>query len=193
MPHVPGQPQYQDKPEPSQVFADTFPAEPWMCRNQTLLRAIEDLATNITLSYLSSSDLTDTSTTFKTIETSNTQNYYLYRPLYLVLPYGIALLFSSITAVIGLYSIYLNGVSHSMSFSAILATTRNQQLDMLTRGASLGAEPLNKDISEAKLRFGPLLSSSEIDQGQSRQVDVPHIAFGYEKGIGSLRKRGAYV
>lgn len=195
IPHIPGQP-HQDQPEPSQVFANTFPTEPWMCRNQTLLRAIEDLATNITLSYLSSSDLTDTNTTFKTIETSNTQNHYLYRPLYLVLPYGIALLFASITAVIGLYSIRLNGVSHSMNFSAILATTRNLELDTLTRGASLGTEPLKKDISEVKLRFGPLLSSTGISSEHlepEHRENAPHIAFGYEKTVGRLRKRGAYV
>jgi len=57
----------------------------------------------------------------------------------LLLPYGLALLFVFIAAGLGLYSIYLNGVSHSMDFSAIIATTRNTDLDLLTRGAWLGS------------------------------------------------------
>jgi hypothetical protein len=51
----------------------------------------------------------------------------------------LALLFLFIAAGIGLYSIYLNGVSHSIDFSAFLATTRNTDLDLLTRGAWFGS------------------------------------------------------
>lgn len=152
-----------------QVFRNTFPSEPWMCRNQTFLRAIEDLANNITISYLSSPELTNSNTTFKTIMTSNTVNYYQYRPLYLALPYGIGLLCVSIVAITGLYSIHVNGVSHSMNFSSILATTRNPNLDVLTRGASLGAEPLKTDISKVKLRFGPLLDSKSGERGNNEE------------------------
>ena len=35
-----------------------FPGEPWWCRNRTLARGIEDLANNITISMLSSANLT---------------------------------------------------------------------------------------------------------------------------------------
>jgi hypothetical protein len=44
-----------------------------------------------------------------------------------------------------------------------------------------------------KLRFGPLLNSTGIDRGQDQREDVHHIAFGSEKTVGSLKKRGAYV
>ncbi|KAE8448032.1 hypothetical protein EG329_009955 [Mollisiaceae sp. DMI_Dod_QoI] len=174
-----------------QLFLNTFPSEPWMCRNQTFLRAIEDLANNITISYLSSPELTNTNTTFKTITTSNTKNYYQYRPLYLALPYGVGFLCVFIVALTGLYSIHLNGVSHSMNFSSILATTRNPDLDVLTRGASLGAEPLKTDISKVKLRFGPLLGSKEGEQGDDGEK--LHVAFGRENSVGTLKKGRLYI
>ncbi|KUJ11656.1 uncharacterized protein LY89DRAFT_594462 [Mollisia scopiformis] len=174
-----------------QMFQNTFPSEPWMCRNQTFLRAIEDLANNITISYLSSPELTNTNTTFKTITTSNSSNYYQYRPLYLALPYGIGLLCVSIVATIGLYSIHLNGVTHSMNFSSILATTRNPDLDVLTRGASLGAEPLKTDISKVKLRFGPLLDSKEGERGDDDEGI--HVGFGRANKVGTLRKGKSYI
>jgi hypothetical protein len=40
------------------VNGTKFPHEPWMCRNKTLARGIEDLANNITISMLSSANLT---------------------------------------------------------------------------------------------------------------------------------------
>jgi hypothetical protein len=68
---------------PVQTFTNTFPSEPWMCRNGTLVKALEDLANNITISYLSSPDLTNDNTTLRTIVTSNTYNIYQYHPFYL--------------------------------------------------------------------------------------------------------------
>lgn len=109
------------------------------CRNRSILRAIEDLSNNITISYLSSPNLT--SNEVRNITTSNTKIVYVYRPLFLILSYGVGFLFTFIAAVVGLYSIHLNGVSYSSLFSTFLATTRNSDLDALTSGASLGADP----------------------------------------------------
>lgn len=39
------------------ISNNLFTKPPWMCRNQTLLKAIEDLANNITISMLSSPGL----------------------------------------------------------------------------------------------------------------------------------------
>ncbi|KAF2195674.1 hypothetical protein K469DRAFT_744184 [Zopfia rhizophila CBS 207.26] len=180
----------------SAALGNAFPTHPGMCRNQTLLRAVEDLANNITLSYLSSSYLTDSNTAFRNITTSNTISVYEYHPLYLLLSYGIGFLFALIAAAIGILAIIENGVSHSAAFSAIIATTRNPELDALTRGASLGAEPLPKEIQMVKLRFGPLLNTYDAE-GEGEQQDigsenVPHIAFGFEKSVGRLQKGALY-
>jgi hypothetical protein len=140
------------------IFMTAFLSQPGTCRNQTLLRAIEDLANNITISYLSTPHLTNDNTISRNIVTSNTYNIYQYHPLYLLISYGVALFLSSIAAIVGFYSLHSNGISHSASFSAIVATTRNPELDSLTKASSLGADLPNTDIKKTKLRFGPLLS-----------------------------------
>jgi hypothetical protein len=179
----------------TQAFIDTFPTEVWMCRNGSLVQAIEDLSNNITISFLSSPDLTNDDTLLRNITTSNTVNVYQYHPLYLLLSYGIGLLFASFAAVVGLYSLYINGTSHATSFSAIMATTRNSDLDSLTRGSSLGAEPLNTRIGKAKLRFGPLLKIDDaIDlkrKVNGRPVVAKHTGFGFEGTVGYI-ERGAW-
>jgi hypothetical protein len=184
--------------DPVQTFTNTFPSEPWMCRNSTLMKAIEDLANNITISYLSSPHLTNDNTTSRTIVTSNTYNIYQYRPFYLFLSYGLALLLSFIAALIGFYSMYMNGVSHSNSFSAMIATTRNPELDSLSIRSSLGADPRNMDPQNTRLKFGPLLNP--IDElknnpGEySHVIDgVPHVSFGFEENVGKLRKGALYI
>ena len=181
------------------AFDETFPSEPWMCRNKTFLRAIEDLANNITISFLSSAELINTNTTRRNITTSDKKrNEYVYQPLYLLLSYGLALLFTSLAASLGFYSLWLNGVSHSMSFSAIVATTRNPELDLLTHGSSLGALPPKADFEDAKLRFGPLLNNTKgaSDEGprdERQNSSVPHLAFGVPERVGNVEKGAAYV
>jgi hypothetical protein len=183
---------------PAQTFTNTFPSEPWMCRNGALMKALEDLANNITISYLSSPDLANDNTTLRTIVTSNTYNIYQYHPFYLFLSYGLALLLSFVTAIIGFYSLYVNGVSHSNSFSAIIATTRNMELDSLPTRPSLGADPRKVDLQNTRLKFGPLLNP--IDEQRNRvelyshvTEEVPPVAFGFEENVGKLRKGALYI
>ncbi|KUJ07565.1 uncharacterized protein LY89DRAFT_742794 [Mollisia scopiformis] len=182
-------------PNSTVVFMNTFPSTPWMCRNKTLIAAIQDLANNITISYLSSPQMTGNKTVLKTIQTSNTVNKYQYHPFYLFVSYGLALLFSFIAALVGFYSIFLNGVSHSMSFSAIVAATRNSELDALTGRSSLGADPMQPENESLRLKLGPLL---DVDELKYTGVDPnlgergPHVAFGLENNVGRLRKGEIY-
>lgn len=73
--------------------------------------------------------------------------------------------------------------------------TKNNDLDMLTHGGSLGAEPLRSDLKLAKLRFGPLQNSGLIMEGRQSGIgkEVPHAAFGFEKSVGRLQKGSLYV
>ncbi|KAB8304071.1 hypothetical protein EYC80_005413 [Monilinia laxa] len=186
----------------SATFTNTFTSttQPWLCRNRTLARGIEDLANNITISYLSSPDLTSDGDP-QNIVTSNTNNYYVYHPLWLLLSYGLALLFSALAVAIGVYAIRSNGVVHSNSFSAIVATTRNTELDGYMGRSSLGAEPLQSNDRDRRLKFGPVInqattedSSSGGENGSQCETDekIPHIAFGLEENIGQLRKGELY-
>ncbi|CAD6446802.1 0a3e53ad-cc74-4819-a71a-6b31110dcbe1 [Sclerotinia trifoliorum] len=190
--------------DPSATFSNTFTStnQPWLCRNRTLARGIEDLANNITISYLSSPDLTRNGDP-QTIVTSNTNNYYVYHPLWLLISYGLALLFSFIAVVVGVFAMHSNGVVHSNSFSAIVATTRNPELDECLGRSSLGAEPLQTDSEDRKLKFGPILDPTKTgdlkdisrDSEGQRGADekIPHVAFGLVQSVGQLRKREMYI
>ncbi|KAK6609643.1 hypothetical protein H4I96_03574 [Botrytis cinerea] len=184
--------------DPSSTFTNTFTSttQPWLCRNQTLARGIEDLANNITISYLSSPDLTSDSD-LQQIITSNTNNYYVYHPLWLLISYGLALLFSVIAVAVGVHAIHSNGVVHSNSFSAIVATTRNPELDKFLGRSCLGADPLREDSEQRRLKFG--LVSDEVITGNLKSADGEsesqwqmekhsHVAFGPEQNVGQLRK-----
>ncbi|ATZ48314.1 hypothetical protein BCIN_03g05400 [Botrytis cinerea B05.10] len=138
------------------------------------------------MSYLSSPALT--STEFRSIPISDTAVVYVYRPIFHILLYGIGFLFTSIAAIIGLRSMYIDGVSYFRLFSTILTTTRNADLDVLTSGASLGVDPLAKNIEQTKLKFGPVLGEQEISQSSVPGCGVLHIAFGLEGTFGDLKK-----
>ena len=107
-----------------------FPSEPWMCRNRTIDRAIEDLANNIIISMLSSSNFTMNTTAQITFLSA--QNVYKYDKRNLLVSYGAVILVTVIAIIIGIVSLIENGVYHDTSFSAIMATTRNPDLDALS-------------------------------------------------------------
>ncbi|KAF7885250.1 hypothetical protein EAF00_011068 [Botryotinia globosa] len=182
---------------PSSTFTNTFSSttRPWLCRNQTLARGMEDLANNISISYLSSPDLTSDSD-LQTISTSNTNNYYVYHPFWLLISFGLAFLFSIMAVAVGIHAVKCNGVVHSNSFSATVATTRKPELDEFLGRSCLGAEPLREDPGQYRLRFGPVLDqvitgnhkSPEGPESQWQMERHSHVAFGIEHSVGQLRK-----
>jgi hypothetical protein len=68
-------------------------------------------------------------------------------------------------------------------------------LDSLIYGGPLGAEPLHTDLKNAKLRFGPLEGSGQGLEGRlfGNGKEIPHVAFGFEKRVGRLRKWSLYI
>jgi hypothetical protein len=108
------------------------PQEDWMAaENRTFPQMIEELSRNQTLSLFSSEKLwlpmEDTDLTQVAHYTQET--VYDYRPYNLWLSYGIAIALSFVAVLLGLYALWLNGVSHDNSFSSIMASTRNIYLD----------------------------------------------------------------
>jgi len=104
--------------------------------------------------------------------------------------------------VMGVYSFLRNGVVHSLSFSAVIATTRNPELDELWKGNSLGAVPLHREIEETRLKFGVVRRGLQgVDGGGGGgTVEVEgeqHVAFGIVhddgRGVAELEKGGKYV
>ena len=82
----------------------------------------------------------------------STQNSFSYEPRNLFIAYGIGLLFSLIVVMFGLLCIKSASASYTNSFSTILRTTRNPELDAVVPSAeSSGAEPLSKHLSHVRL------------------------------------------
>ena len=166
-----------------------FPAEPWMCRNRTLARGIEDLANNLTISMLSSANFTTNTTT--QVTSLSTQNIYRYDKRNLFISYGAVVVVTLFVLLVGLASLISNGVYHDGSFSTIMATTRNPDLDAISQGACLGG---TKDIAVRNLMFGALTQNESSEMKGSVSYDsgygaaVRHVAFGLEGSVVRLRK-----
>ncbi|KAK3941688.1 hypothetical protein QBC46DRAFT_285883 [Diplogelasinospora grovesii] len=156
------------------------------CRNGTLDRALEDLMNNITVSLLASPDLNNQKDAVPPLlATSTSQPTYVYDFRPLLAAYASAAAASLLCVLIGLYAVHSNGVTHSSSFSAIMATTRNPDLDELvaSHGASLGDSDSRKGLGMAKLKFGLLLTDDAGRRGALR-----HVAFGRSDDVMQLRK-----
>lgn len=167
----------------SSSFGDTsLPSfySDWMCRAGSVPGAIEDLSRNLTLSVLSSSLLSNE--TLANVTAYTAANFYTYNWRNLVMAYTIAVAAALLCVGIGIQSLLTNGYSAGSSFSSILLTTRNPDLDSLAQGHCLGAKPIPKDIGKTVLRFG-VLDSQPYDK------DVGgHAAFGLWDDVRMLEK-----
>lgn len=121
-----------------------------------------------------------------------TPNVYHYDAFKLLLSYGIAILFTVLSTIFGIYSFYVNGVEHFSSFSALIATTRNPDLDILSEGHSLGALPLDSDVANVRLRFGVLVRE-ERGTTEDGAEGGEHIGFGLAERVVKIKRGGAYV
>lgn len=118
-----------------------------------------------------------------------TKNIYAYNAKHLLVSYGVTAFFAVIAILIGLHSLHANGVQHSTSFSSILFTTRNPELDTIAAGQSLGTKSLPKEIRRRRLIFGTIDGGGEKDT----PGDVRHVAFGLDGAVDQLRRGGVYI
>jgi hypothetical protein len=84
---------------------------------------------------------------------------------------------------LGLYAFHANGVAHSNTFSAIIATTRNPSLDILSEGNWFGTFPLGKEVAKARLRLGAV--------GMGKRGH--RVAFGMADQVTEMRKGDGYI
>ncbi|ORY12614.1 hypothetical protein BCR34DRAFT_289978 [Clohesyomyces aquaticus] len=170
-----------------------FTKPSWMCRNRTLLKAVEDLFNNITISMLSSPYLTKQNATIVNVTYFYEQNIYNYDSQNLIISYSVAIFFTLLCVCTGFFALQFNGVVHSTAFSAIIATTRNPELDKLSVGHSLGAMPLKH--TNVRLRFGELTGDREKDwnSGSDGNGTGRHIGFGLAENVVDLVKGQKYT
>jgi hypothetical protein len=114
----------------------------------------------------------------------SSDNIYEYDSLKLIASYTAGVLATILTVIIGCIVFRINGVAYDKSFSAIMTTTRNPDLDIMTAGHSLG--PTIKKLDHTKLRFGGIAGGLG-DKG------VERAAFECVGSVAGLRKRGKYI
>jgi hypothetical protein len=125
-------------------------------------------------------------TTLANLTISTTHLIHTYNARSLLLPYSAAVFATVIILLAGLYALWTNGVSHTSSFSGLVRTTRNKDLDNLVRGHCLGSDPVDKKIAAQKLQYGLLA----IDRHSKGDVtgSVRHAAFGFPNTVIRLKK-----
>ncbi|KAL2837254.1 hypothetical protein BJY01DRAFT_46869 [Aspergillus pseudoustus] len=149
-----------------------------LCRNRTLARAIEDLSHNFTYSVLS---LHSASTTVN-VTSSFPQNFYSYNQRNLLAAYITSVGVTASCITVGLVAMHRNGVSQDTSFSTVLLTTRNPELDNLAIGQCLGSDKISDEVRNIQLRFGQIEGDREYR----------HAAFGTKASVTPIVKGRDY-
>ncbi|KAK7419752.1 hypothetical protein QQX98_003124 [Neonectria punicea] len=124
--------------------------------SMTMREALEQLVTNTTLSLFSNSFFlqNDTVASAGNVKIRTPQNAYAYKPRNLLIAYGISVFITVVVVLVGFICIWLSSLSFGSSFSTILRTTRNPELDaLLNDDGNSGAEPLPKYLAKRKLAF----------------------------------------
>jgi hypothetical protein len=162
---------------------------------------VEELHTNVTISLLAMDSLVYfTPVTAPDAEMTIYQNVFHYDKKALLLTYGLALLLGLLALVLGMKSLFQNGVSTDLGFLSILLTTRNKALDDLAWGACLGADPIPERLKSTSVKFGAISNEPFLHQntdlidksgscvkGAEFRNDLPHAAFAVGDGIKTLR------
>ncbi|TGO34273.1 hypothetical protein BHYA_0204g00010 [Botrytis hyacinthi] len=169
---------------PINATGKMFGKPQFMCRNRTLNRAIEDLYTTFTIGILSATRLTK----LKYVNVMWKINKHL------MLSYSIAASIASMSIIIGISSCINNGATHSIAFSALVATTCNPELDALYKGHCMGPLPIDKEMAKTRLRFRELEKDALEEMAEmDGSVEAEHLGFGFEDDVMRLRKPGFYI
>ncbi|KAL8877971.1 MAG: hypothetical protein Q9198_004122 [Flavoplaca austrocitrina] len=135
-----------------------------MAKNLTLGALIEELSRKLTLDLFSHPHFLNETSYSTDVNVTTTKNIYRYARCNLLISYSIAVSATLLGVSVGMRALYLNGVAHSTSFAAIVATTRSPSLAGLTEGVSMGSEPMPKEMLQIKLRFGILGADSQGEE-----------------------------
>lgn len=115
---------------------------------------------------------------------STTKLVHSYNARSLLLSYAVAVLATLIILLAGLHALWANGVGHTNTFSALVRTTRNKDLDEWARGHCLGSDPVDKRIAKQELQYGLLV----VDDKDNATSDLRHAAFGFKGTVTRLQK-----
>ncbi|KAH8688767.1 hypothetical protein BGW36DRAFT_442699 [Talaromyces proteolyticus] len=116
---------------------------------------VEEVFRNITLSLFSNDEFWSLSRTKTTGAVSTPQTRYVYKRRTLTLTYGVSFILALFWTIVGLLCLLINGISRGMSFSSIVTSTRNKELDELSSNIGLKDAVLpGYMMKNTKLMFG---------------------------------------
>lgn len=107
---------------------------------------------------------------------------YRYKPLQLLVTYGVAAFATTIMVIFGFGALGVNGTVLNGSFSTILFATRNPTLDRIVIEASVEGSPSPRDLNKLKMRFGEL--AAHPTEGRT-----PYVAMGLEDELRDTQKK----
>ncbi|KAF3908468.1 hypothetical protein ABW21_db0203593 [Orbilia brochopaga] len=117
-------------------------------------------------------------------------NVWRYEQQYLIIAYVAGLVASLVSLVVGAIALAKNGLVSEMSFSQVIATTRNPELDKLLEGNCLGKSDLQpRSLYSIKLRLGEL----QDPDGKLSSSGAAHAAFGTPRNVSEIRRQGYYI
>lgn len=120
-----------------------------------LIRTLEAMFRNVTLSIMANPDLRDQSPSFVPVDTWRSVLIFRYNPWELIIAYGCAILATLLCVLWGMYLMYIeNRASFDISFSTILRATQGEDFDWIMRSDYRAGEcPLPEKLGEVKLRY----------------------------------------
>ncbi|KAK3990495.1 hypothetical protein QBC44DRAFT_238980 [Cladorrhinum sp. PSN332] len=162
-----------------------------LARGKTVGELIEELSRNLTLSLFSAGRVLSNST-IAAVTITSSANVYLYGAKILIVTYAVLSTLALVAVIVGMHSLFRNGVSHEIGFLAFLFTTRNPSLDTLIRtpGDSTGAMPHSKRVTDMKLRFGLIKEQhgAECSDDEGDGQELTRVGFGFEDEVEPLVK-----
>ncbi|MCJ1463899.1 hypothetical protein MMC07_002508 [Pseudocyphellaria aurata] len=161
---------------------------------------VEKMAHGMVASLLADRTLIYAASVNSSCSSSRAYNVYHYNAHTLIVVYAATVALAVYMVCLGALALLRNGVAHDTSFSTFVATTRNERLDRLFRGACLGKNPLGNDLGKTKMMFGEQQEPLSMAAGgaamgryhQNAEQTVGHATFGTEGGVRRLKKGGQY-
>ncbi|KAL8303353.1 hypothetical protein RB600_006998 [Gaeumannomyces tritici] len=164
-----------------------YAAGAWACGAGSVPRAVEELSRNVSLSLMSSEFFSSSSSSSSGVRVDETANYYAYDEAGLLRAYGVAVAAALTCVCVGAHAYVANGYSASSSFSSVLLTTRNADLDRLAVGQCLGSQRAPAELRRTVLRFGVVRLPGGSAAGGGEH-GVAHATFGLRGTVEPLVK-----
>ncbi|KAI0452176.1 hypothetical protein F5B21DRAFT_527180 [Xylaria acuta] len=111
-----------------------------------------------------------------------------YKPFWLVLSYSVALGLNVIAVATGIYCFRKNGCAMNTTFSTFIVTTRSEDLGKLAERQLLGHWPIDKEVLDAKVRFGELVVPSD-----QNDPSPPRTAFAFPSNVQPITNPKKYL